>query len=75
MKRLLTVPKKIRIIECSNIEFVGKDILTIRHWKDFLSLLRDEDIIYKIQKAYYIISPDVAWLYSDVKGEVNEEQL
>jgi hypothetical protein len=68
--KYLTVNKKIKVIECENMEFQGKDIITISNWDNFLSLLTDNDIIYKIRCAYYIIATDAAWLYTDLKNEV-----
>ena len=68
--KYLMVNKKIKVIECENMEFQGKDIITIKDWDNFLSLLTDNDIIYKIRGAYYIIAADAAWLYTDLKNEV-----
>ena len=57
--------KKIKVIECESMDFVGKDIINIKKWEDFIWLIQDDKAIYKLKNCYYIISNEVAWLFKD----------
>lgn len=56
--------KKIRIIECHSLDFVGKDIISIKDWEDFIWMLGDMEFIYRLKESYYIITAEVAWVYN-----------
>lgn len=67
MKKL-ELPKGINIIETVSIEFVGKDIIRVKHWDDFMYLLGGVVTIFKLHNSYYIISNEVAYVYQDGQG-------
>jgi len=63
MKKEINV--KLTVIEAKNLEFLGKDIITIEKWDDFLELCKGNYIIYKLKNSYYLISDNVAWVYQE----------
>lgn len=62
--RYIQKKKKIRIIECHSLDFVGKDIISIKDWEDFIWMLGDMEFIYRLKESYYIITAEVAWVHN-----------
>lgn len=55
----------IKIIEVKSLDFAGKDIVVIANLEDFKHLCKGFDIIYKLNKCYYLIADTVAWVYQE----------
>ena len=58
--------KKIKVIECVSLDFVGKDIINLKDWEDFLWMLGDQEYVYMLKESYYIINSDVAFVYNGI---------
>jgi len=61
----MKLPEGVRIIECDQIEFAGKDLITINNERDFIFLLAGNLVIFKIKNTHYIISDSVAYMYQE----------
>ena len=63
MKSDKYIPPGARVVECAQIDLVGKDVLVLKNWHDFLWILGGNLTIYKSQDCYYILSSDVIHVY------------
>lgn len=65
LQRKKKFPKKLKIIECDNINITEKDIIEIKAFSDFLYLTRYCCFIFKKGPTYYLIWEEVAYIYMD----------
>lgn len=68
-RELLEYNVPIRVIPVVKLEFVGKDIVQIKRWDDFIELCKGNFILYKLENYLYLISETVAFLYDLGKKE------
>lgn len=64
----LEFPRGTEIIICNEITFAGKDIVSIRLFKDFLFMLGNGATVFNLSNKYYLISDAVAYIYEDKGG-------
>ncbi len=60
----LKLPRGTQLINCSSIEFTSKGMVVIDKWEDFLWIVGNCVTIYKLQKSFYHIGPEVCYIYN-----------
>jgi len=68
LKSELEFPRGTEIIVCNEITFAGKDIVSVKFFKDFLFLLGNGATIFNLSNKYYLVSDAVAYIYEDKGG-------
>ena len=64
----MNFPKEVRVVEAKRIELSTKDIITIEKEEDFIWLLNG-GTVFKLEKSYYILSAEVAYIYESKNGK------
>jgi hypothetical protein len=61
----MNLPDGCRVVECNSIGLEGKDMIEIKHEKDFAWLLRGDKImsVLKMNNTYYIVDSDVCYIF------------
>ena len=67
--------KRVRIIECDTLQISTKDVIPILNWRDFIWLLSDDKCVYKSHNTYYIVAPDVVWIYTLKHEQKNKNDI